>query len=60
MKNLPLVLNLRHDCRDTAYARPLMRASWLLLNRSIVKRNECYERRAEDSNLSDRGWTNTN
>ncbi len=33
------------------HARPLMRASWLLLNRSIVKRNECYERRAEDSNL---------
>ena len=43
-----------------SYARPLMRASWLLLNRSIVKRNECYERRAEDSNLSDGGWTNTN
>ena len=37
------VVTLRHDCRDTAHARPLMRASWLLLNRSIVKRNMTKE-----------------
>ena len=31
-----IIITLRRKCREAAYARPLMQASWHSLNRSIA------------------------